>query len=156
VAQTTPETMPETTSDIAPETGVLDTIMDRWDVNRSAVFDAAEVDLNALKWVARPVVVFADSPFDPYFMQQMELLQDRPDELAMRDVILVTDTDPAARSDIRMKLRPRGFMMTLIGKDGQIELRKPSPYDVRELSRTIDKMPTRQQEISDRRPAPIN
>jgi hypothetical protein len=71
--------------------------------------------------------------------------------LAERDVIVITDTDGAAMSDVRTTLRPRGYMMALVGKDGRVALRKPEPYDVRELSRSIDKMPLRQQEIQDRR-----
>ncbi|MEO0922698.1 MAG: DUF4174 domain-containing protein, partial [Pseudomonadota bacterium] len=42
-------------------------------------------------------------------------------------------------------------MLALVGKDGTIKLRKPVPWDVRELSRVIDKMPMRQQEVRDRR-----
>ena len=41
--------------------------------------------------------------------------------------------------------------MVLIGKDGSVKLRKPLPWDVREISRTIDKMPVRQREIRERR-----
>jgi hypothetical protein len=37
----------------------------------------------------------------------------------------------------------------LIGKDGRVAQRKPSPWDVREIERAIDKMPLRQQEIRD-------
>jgi hypothetical protein len=40
-------------------------------------------------------------------------------------------------------------MMVLVGKDGQIKLRKPLPWDVREISRVIDKTPLRQQELRD-------
>ena len=70
--------------------------------------------------------------------------------MALRDVIIITDTDPAERNRIcARKLRPRGFMLVLIGKDGGVKLRKPFPWDVRELSRQIDKMPIRQQEIRD-------
>jgi len=36
----------------------------------------------------------------------------------------------------------------LIGKDGMVKLRKPFAWNMRELSRVIDKMPMRQQEIS--------
>ena len=46
---------------------------------------------------------------------------------------------------------PRGFMLMLVGKDGQVYLRKPLPWSVREISRSIDKLPQRQQEIRDRR-----
>ena len=108
-------------------------------------------DLSEFVWEKRPIIVFADSPNDPSFAQQMDLLRDRAQELAERDVVVLTDTDPAAEGALRLKLRPRGFMLVLIGKDGGVKLRKPFPWDVRELSRTIDKMPMRQREIRDRR-----
>ncbi|MEL7099520.1 MAG: DUF4174 domain-containing protein [Pseudomonadota bacterium] len=112
------------------------------------VFGQVEVrDLDQFKWTHRPVVVFADSPFDPAFTEQMELLRARPEALAERDVVVLVDTDPSEASALRQALRPRGFMMVLIGKDGGVKLRKPSPWDVREISRSIDKMPMRQQEI---------
>lgn len=114
------------------------------------------VPLSSLQWVARPVVVFADTPNDPRFVQQMEKLNDRPEALLERDVIVMTDTDPDARSELRQALRPRGFMLVLIGKDGQVQLRKPAPWDVRELTRVIDKMPIRQQEVRDARQAEQN
>ncbi len=110
-------------------------------------------DLNEFLWIKRPIVVFADSPSDPRFIQQMDLLNALPEELITRDVIVLTDTDPAAKSALRKKLRPRGFMLALIGKDGTIYLRKPFPWNVRELSRSIDKLPLRKQEIRDRRSA---
>ena len=132
------------------ETAPLDPVL-QWQEDPTLVFDAADVDLDAFRWIARPVVVFGESPFDPQFQQQMDLLTARPEALAERDVVLIVDTDPAARTDARQRLRPRAFMLTLIGKDGQIELRKPAPWDVRELSRSIDKMPLRQQEMRDRR-----
>lgn len=105
--------------------------------------------LDAFLWVARPVIVFADTPNDPRFIKQIELLEARKDELFARDVVVIADTDPAARSPIRTQLRPRGFQLTLVGKDGKVALRKPAPWDVRELTRAIDKMPLRKQEIRD-------
>ncbi|MEL7127746.1 MAG: DUF4174 domain-containing protein [Pseudomonadota bacterium] len=110
-------------------------------------------DLQQFVWEKRPIVVFADSPNDPNFGLQMEYLQERVADLAERDVIVLTDTDPGAAGPLREALRPRGFMLVLIGKDGGVKLRKPFPWDVRELSRTIDKMPVRQREIRDRRGA---
>ncbi len=105
--------------------------------------------LDPFLWVARPVVVFADSPNDPRFVEQIALLEARKQALFDRDVVVIADTDPGEPSDIRRRLRPRGFMLALIGKDGQIELRKPAPWSVREITRAIDKMPLRQQEIRD-------
>ncbi|MEP3639176.1 MAG: DUF4174 domain-containing protein [Paracoccaceae bacterium] len=107
-------------------------------------------DLKQFIWEKRPIIVFADSPNDPNFNQQMELLRDRVEELAERDVIVLTDTDPDGQSQLRQKLRPRGFALVLVGKDGAVKLRKPFPWDVRELSRSIDKMPMRKREIRER------
>lgn len=107
-------------------------------------------DLSKFVWEKRPVIVFADSPNDPAFKRQLELLHVGRDDLAERDVVVLTDTDPAARGPLRIKLRPRGFALVLIGKDGTVKLRKPKPWDVRELGRVIDKMPMRQQEIEER------
>jgi hypothetical protein len=111
--------------------------------------NAADVSLEDFLWIKRPVVVFADTPADPRFREQMDLLAARPAELLDRDVVVIFDTDPKQKSAIRSKLRPRGFMLTLIAKDGGIVLRKPFPWDVRELSRSIDKLPLREQELND-------
>ncbi|MEL7166722.1 MAG: DUF4174 domain-containing protein [Pseudomonadota bacterium] len=116
-----------------------------------ALINSDVTDLEQFVWEKRPVIVFADSPNDPNFGLQMEYLEARADELAERDVVVLTDTDPRAAGPLREKLRPRGFMLVLIGKDGGVKLRKPFPWDVRELTRTIDKMPVRQREIRERR-----
>jgi len=108
-------------------------------------------ELGDFLWHRRPLVVFADSPADPRYIQQMEYITDRLEDLALRDVVVLTDTAKGEDTALREKLRPRGFMLVLIGKDGTIYLRKPLPWDVREISRVIDKMPMRQQEMRDRR-----
>ena len=91
------------------------------------------------------------SPLDPMFIEQLDLLRDGIEEMVERDVIVIVDTDPANPSALRTALRPRAFMLTLVGKDGRTALRKPAPWDIRELSRAIDKIPMRQQEIIDHR-----
>ena len=110
-------------------------------------------DLSQFVWKKRPVVVFADSENDPAFIAQMDFLNDRPAALLERDVVVLTDTDPGTLSPLRKKLRPRGFMLVIIDKEGEIQLRKPFPWSVREISRTIDKMPIRQREIRDQKAA---
>ena len=110
-------------------------------------FAAADVVLADLLYLRRPVVVFADSPADPNFVRQMELIERALPALAERDVIVITDTDPAARSDIRRELRPRGFSLVLMDKDLRPVIRKPLPWDVREITHAIDKFPLRRQEI---------
>jgi hypothetical protein len=115
---------------------------------------AGDVVLADLLYVSRPVVVFADSPNDPNFIRQMELIDRSIAALAERDVIVITDTDPAARTDIRRELRPRGFSLVLMDKDLRPVIRKPLPWDVREITNAIDKFPLRRQEIQQRNATP--
>lgn len=115
---------------------------------------AQDITLDEFLWLNRLVIVFADTDRDPAFQKQMALLQDHPQGLIERDVVVITDTDPAQASAIREKLRPRGFGLVLVDKDGLVKLRKPSPWDVREISRSIDKTELRQQELRDQRAVP--
>ena len=113
---------------------------------------AAGITMAAQLYVARPLVVFADSPADPNFHRQMDLLARDPAALADRDVVVVTDTDPATPSEWRLKLRPRGFGIVILDKDLKPVIRKPLPWDVREIAAAIDKLPTRRQEVLERNP----
>lgn len=117
---------------------------------RVEIIEATETEPAAWQWIARPLVVFADSPADPRFTQQMEMIAAGEAALRDRDVVVIVDTDPSSGSVWRQMLRPRGFMLTLIEKDGSVALRRPLPRDARELSAQIDKMPMRQQELRDR------
>lgn len=110
-------------------------------------------DLSEFLWINRPIVVFADTPADPRFQQQIDMLLEDEEMMRDRDVVVLTDTDPSARSPIRTKLRPRGFAMVFVDKDGVVKLRKPTPWSVREISRSIDKTPLREREVRDRREA---
>ena len=125
--------------------------LEAWQADPTIVIDGAEVSLAEFKWVARPVVVFADSPLDPAFQTQLDNLQSELEEVTDRDIVMIVDTDPDNRSDLRTELRPRGFTLVLLGKDGSVKHRKPFPWDMRELGRAIDKMPMRQREIDERR-----
>ncbi|MEO0904858.1 MAG: hypothetical protein AAFX89_08845, partial [Pseudomonadota bacterium] len=57
-----------------PATAEEKTVLERWEEDRTQVFDGAEIVLEELNWVARPLVVFADTPNDPRFQQQIHLL----------------------------------------------------------------------------------
>ena len=120
-----------------------------WKANPSQIFSTSDVDLEDMIWAARPLIIFANSPLDPTFKQQMTLLQEGFEVLVERDVMVVVDTSPNSKSILRKNLRPKGFVWVLIGKDGTVKLRKPFAWDMRELSRVIDKMPMRQQEIKE-------
>ena len=106
-----------------------------------------ETTIDGYLWVKRPVIVFANTDLDVNFQTQMKSLRQGAEELAARDVVVLVDANPADKTALRKKFRPRGFAVLLMGKDGQIKLRKPFPWDARELSRSIDKMPMRQQEM---------
>ena len=114
---------------------------------------ASDTDLTQFVWKKRPIVVFADSNADPRYAEQIELLMAALPSLDDRDVVVLTDTDPSAKSALRLKLRPRGFMLVIIGLDGGVKLRKPFPWDVREISRSIDKMPMRKRELREKKRA---
>ena len=115
--------------------------------------EAKGLTLAQFLWTQRPVVVFADTPADPNFVRQMQMIAARLDHLAERDVIVITDTDPSEPSEIRRALHPRGFSLVILDKDGQVKLRKPLPWDVREIGRAIDKFPSRREELLERSPA---
>jgi hypothetical protein len=108
---------------------------------------AADVAFADQLYLTRPIVVFADSPNDPNYVRQMDLLSKAYPALAARDVIVIIDTDPAAKSEWRQKLRPRGFSMVILDKDLKPVIRKPIPWDVREITHAIDKLPSRRQEL---------
>ena len=112
--------------------------------------DGTTADLNEFLWVKRPLVIFADNPADPRFQDQLELLAEDLPGLITRDVVILTDTSQSPKSALRQELRPRGFMLVVLAKDGSVVLRKPVPWHVREIARAIDKLPLRQQEIRDR------
>ena len=107
-----------------------------------------DTNLKIYEWTHRPIVIFANSDRDPNFISQMEFLSEDIRALQERDIIVLIDTDPNFSSSLRKKLRPHGFAFILIGKDGQVKLRKPSRWNIREIARVIDKMPIRQQEIA--------
>lgn len=104
-------------------------------------------EIGAYEWKNRVLIVFANSDRDPRFQDQLAMINEQIDALRERDVVVAIDTDPTMKSKLRTTFRPRGFMILLIGKDGHKALRKPFPWDIREISRSIDKMPMRQQEM---------
>ena len=54
---------------------------------------AQDAGLAEYRWVARPIVIFAESPLDPRVAQQIERLEARQSELEDRDVVVIVDTD---------------------------------------------------------------
>ena len=115
--------------------------------------DATNVDLRDFLWLKRPLVIFADTPDDPAFQRQMQRITAELGPLEERDVVILTDSDPAAQTAVRRQLRPRGFSLVLMDKDGEVKRRNPAPWGVREITHAIDRFPLRRQEMLERRPA---
>jgi len=109
--------------------------------------DAADTTLEEHLWSSRPIVVFADTPRDPRFQDQLDLLAARAGPLIERDVVVIFDADPDARNSVRLALRPRGFSLVVVQRDGHVAFRKPNPWDVREITRAIDNLPMRIEEM---------
>ena len=117
------------------------------------ILDAAGIEPDSFLWQYRIVAVLADSPLDPAFARQMREIEDHPDDLFTRDVVVLIDSDRASNSALRQRLRPHGFMLAIIGKDGEIKQRRPAPRTVREIGEIIDRFPLRRQELLERLPA---
>lgn len=117
------------------------------DSQMDVVLNAVDTTLADWLWIKRPIVVFADNAADPRFNEQVALLLERYEALEERDVVIIIDSDPSAQSSVRKALRPRGFSLVVMAKDGTIVTRKPRPWSVREISRAIDKLPMRLDEL---------
>jgi len=68
-----------------------------------APLPAEGLSIDDFRWQKRLVLVFADSPDNPAFADQMRMLADMPDELAMRDAVVIFDTDPDAKTELRQR-----------------------------------------------------
>lgn len=106
---------------------------------------AQDDPLAEYRWVARPIIIFADSPRDPRVVEQLGEFELGRRDLEDRDVVVIVDTEQD--SPLRDRFHPRDFQFLLIGKDGEVKYRKPDPVPVRELARVIDRTPMRLDEL---------
>lgn len=88
-------------------------------------------------------------PDDPRVVQQHAALKHDAAALSERDVVVQDITPESARRE-RSELgvdSQAAFEVLLIGKDGQVKLRRAKPVAVSELTALIDTMPMRQREM---------
>ena len=109
------------------------------DNSLSITYVEPETEIRNLIWEKRPVLVFSNSHLDPNLKQQIKMFGSDPSALVSRDVQVFVDDTPEPKSNLRKRFRPKGFLIILIGKDGQIKLRKNTPWSAREITRVIDK-----------------
>jgi hypothetical protein len=118
------------------------------------------MDLKQYQWKNRLLVVFAPSPEDAHYQEQLEQLSNN-DELLERDLIAfhVFDGDSGFAGEVRLseedvvqlqekfKVETRAFTLVLIGKDGTEKQRWDRAIQGENLFALIDEMPMRQQEM---------
>ena len=98
-----------------------------------------KTEIRNLIWEKRPVLVFSNSHLDPNLKQQIKMFASDPNALLSRDVQVFVDHTPKPNSNLGKRFTPKSFLIILIGKDGQIKLRKNTPWSAREITRVIDK-----------------
>ena len=102
-----------------------------------------EDGLDALRWQARPVIVFAEAG-DRRLGEQLVRLADSAVGLADRRVIVIVDD--GSRDALRTRFAPDGFTVILVGLDGGEKFRAGSVVDPATLDALIDAMPMRRRD----------
>lgn len=129
----------------------------------------ADLDLDALRWKNRVLVLSSPSESDASFQSQKQALVSSAQELVERDLMILEILEQGQSragnqllseksvQDIckRLGLQTGLFQVSLIGKDGGVKLRSSEPVSVKDLFGLIDSMPMRQQEMeSGKKPRP--
>jgi hypothetical protein len=118
------------------------------------------MDLKQYQWKNRLLLVFAPSPEDEQYQEQLELLSN-DDELAERDLVLfhIFESDSGFAGETRLseedvtklqeqfKVEPKDFTVVLLGKDGTEKERWKRAVEASELFSLVDEMPMRQAEM---------
>ncbi len=130
----------------------------------------AQSQFDSLRGTYRILLLFTPTTSDPRFTAQQQLLENHASEISERDLIIIpvvfnprfpAENQPNSISispaePIRLRSRyhiqPAVFTAILLGKDGVVKLRSPTPVTMEKLTTLIDSMPMRQQEVRDRHP----
>jgi len=120
----------------------------------------AQVDLKRYRWEKRLILLFAPSPENQAYREQVTVLEGSSGGLLERDLLIahlfetgssqlaeeVLSEDEAAA--LRSEYEVDGeFTFILIGKDGTVKRRSQEVVQVDDLFTQIDRMPMRQREM---------
>ncbi len=121
-------------------------------------------NLSSQKWKNRVLLVFAPDANNAIYQQQMQLLNQRQQDLNERDLLVVrvlgtatSSSEQQVNSASSAKLRQRfdignnDFRIILIGKDGTSKRQDSSVVQPETIFSQIDAMPMRRQEMRDRK-----
>ena len=95
------------------------------------------------------LVVLIARPNDPRVAQQQTDLENDAEALRERDVV-VQEITPEVAANERPELgvsSDEAFAVLLVGKDGEVKLRRDKPVNASEITALIDTMPMRRQEV---------
>ena len=123
-----------------------------------------QVDLSSYQWKNRLLILFAPSEKDLSYQSLKEQLQRRTQEVQTRDLLAIHVFEtgdgrlaqlPLNKGQVlflrkQFSIKPGQSMAILIGKDGEVKLRRELPVDLSEIFSVIDAMPMRQQEMRER------
>ena len=120
-----------------------------------------DLDLDALRWKNRVLVLFSPSESDASFQLQKQGLASSAEGVVDRDLVILEIMEQAqsrAGNQLlseksvqairkRLGVETGPFQVLLIGKDGGVKLRSSEAVSMKDLFGLIDSMPMRQQEM---------
>jgi hypothetical protein len=121
----------------------------------------ADLNLDALRWKNRVLVLFSPSESGASFQAQKQSFFSSVQGVAERDLVIMEILEQGLSRagkqvlseksvrDIRKRLgvQKGSFQVLLIGKDGGVKLRSSEPVSMKDLFGLLDSMPMRQQEM---------
>jgi hypothetical protein len=122
------------------------------------------IDLNRYKQKYRLIILFSPSPDNEQYQSFKAQIPNQRDEIIDRDILIFhifetgksrtgesfIDSNSADSLRNRFSIRPGGFTVILIGKDGDEKWRRESLAELGEMLALIDSMPMRQMEMRKR------
>lgn len=125
----------------------------------------ADLDLDALRWKNRVLVLFSPSESDPLFQLQKQGLASSAQGVLDRELMILeimeqgqsrTGNQLLSEKSVqairkRLGVETGPFQVLLIGKDGGVKLRSREPVSTKDLFGLIDSMPMRQQEMDSKK-----
>jgi hypothetical protein len=122
------------------------------------------IDLNRYKQKYRLIILFSPSPDNEQYQSFKAQIPNQRDEIIDRDILIFhifetgksrtgesfIDSNSADSLRNRFSIRPGGFTVILIGKDGDEKWRRESLAELGEILALIDSMPMRQMEMRKR------
>lgn len=102
--------------------------------------------LEALRWDARPVLVFAEAG-DVRLDRQLALFAAHADDLVERRTVVIVDRGGPEGAGLRARVAPERVTVVLVGLDGGEKLRADRVVAPDALDALIDRMPMRRREL---------